>query len=134
MINSVILRANLRQMVVCFAVFYTMKCLKSFYPSLSTTSPPLINPQTTFSIFMANYSPLSSENHRSQFVKPAERGKQKAGGEALFALHYFPFNYQQHYSHNCFTTQLGTSCSFDSPGLARNEPTPGKHSQRDSTP
>ena len=24
--------------------------------------------------------------------------------------------------------QLGTSCSFDSPGLARNEPTPGKHS------
>ena len=32
------------------------------------------------------------------------------------------------------TTQLGTSCSFDSPGLARNEPTPGKHSQGDSTP
>ena len=30
--------------------------------------------------------------------------------------------------------QLGTSCSFDSPGLARNEPTPGKHSQGDSTP
>ena len=29
--------------------------------------------------------------------------------------------------------QLGTSCSFDSPGLARNEPTPGKHSQGDST-
>ena len=25
-------------------------------------------------------------------------------------------------------------CSFDSPGLARNEPTPGKHSQGDSTP
>ena len=24
--------------------------------------------------------------------------------------------------------------SFDSPGLARNEPTPGKHSQGDSTP
>ena len=24
-------------------------------------------------------------------------------------------------------------CSFDSPGLARNEPTPGKHSQGDST-
>ena len=35
---------------------------------------------------------------------------------------------------NVLTTQLGTSCSFDSPGLARNEPTPGKHSQRDSTP
>ena len=25
-------------------------------------------------------------------------------------------------------------CSFDSPGLARNGPTPGKHSQGDSTP
>ena len=35
---------------------------------------------------------------------------------------------------NAPTTQLGTSCSFDSPGLARNEPTPGKHSQGDSTP
>ena len=32
------------------------------------------------------------------------------------------------------TTQLGTSCSFDSPGLARDEPTPGKRSQGDSTP
>ena len=30
--------------------------------------------------------------------------------------------------------QLGTSCSFGSPGLARNEPTPGKHPQGDSTP
>ena len=30
--------------------------------------------------------------------------------------------------------QLDTSCSFDSPGLARNEPTPGKRSQGDSTP
>ncbi|WP_315448337.1 tetrahydrofolate synthase [Segatella salivae] len=30
--------------------------------------------------------------------------------------------------------QLGTSCSFDSPGLVRNEPTLGKHSQGDSTP
>ena len=35
---------------------------------------------------------------------------------------------------NILTTQLGTSCSFDSPGLARNEPTPGQHSQGDSTP
>ena len=26
---------------------------------------------------------------------------------------------------NVLTTQLGTSCSFDSPGLARDEPTPG---------
>ena len=35
---------------------------------------------------------------------------------------------------NVLTTQLGTSCTFDSPGLARNEPTPGKRSQGDSTP
>ena len=35
---------------------------------------------------------------------------------------------------NVTTTQLGTSCSFDSPGLARNEPTPGEHPQGDSTP
>ena len=35
---------------------------------------------------------------------------------------------------NVLTTQLGTSCSFDSPGLARNEPTPGEYSQGDSTP
>ena len=37
-------------------------------------------------------------------------------------------------SMNALTTQLGTSCSFDSPGLARNEPTPGKRLQGDSTP
>ena len=35
---------------------------------------------------------------------------------------------------NVLTTQLGTSCVFDSLGLARDEPTPGKHSQGDSTP
>ena len=35
---------------------------------------------------------------------------------------------------NVLTTQLGTSCSFDSPGLVRNEPTLGEHSQGDSTP
>ena len=105
---------------------------------------------------MANHSPLSSENHRSLFVKPAKRGKQRAGGEALSALYYFPFNYQPRHAHNCFISslrwycaiipmdefrninvlmgQLGTSCSFDSLGLARNEPTPGKRSQGDSTP
>ena len=27
---------------------------------------------------------------------------------------------------NVLISQLGTSCAFDSPGLARNEPTPGK--------
>ena len=35
---------------------------------------------------------------------------------------------------NVLTTQLGTSCTFDSPGLARDEPTPGESSQGDSTP
>ena len=35
---------------------------------------------------------------------------------------------------NILTMKLGTSCSFDSPGLARNEPTPGEHPQGDSTP
>ena len=83
---------------------------------------------------MANYSPLSSENHRSLFVKPAKRGKQRAGGEALFAFHYFTFCYQSRHAYNYFISQLGTSCSFDSPGLARNEPTPGQRSQGDSTP
>ena len=48
--------------------------------------------------------------------------------------------YYDDYSMNVFNIatilmgQLGTSCSSDSPGLARNEPTPGKHSQGDSTP
>ena len=48
--------------------------------------------------------------------------------------------YYDDYSMNVFNIatilmgQLGTSCSFDSPGLARNEPTPGKRSQGDSTP
>ena len=130
--------------------------IKPFYPSYSTTSPPLNNPQTISSISTANHSPLSSENHRSLFVKPAKRGKQRAGGEALFAPNHFPFYYQPRHPHNCFISQLrwyciiipmnvfyninsliaqlGTSCVFDSPGLARNEPTPGKHPQGDSTP
>ena len=38
------------------------------------------------------------------------------------------------YNIHALTVQLGTSCSFDSPGLARNEPTPGEHPQGDSTP
>ena len=130
--------------------------IKPFYALLSTTSPLLINPQTISSIFMANYSPPSSGNHRSLFVKLAKRGKQRAGGEALFPSHYFTFYNQPRQPHNCFISQLrwycaiipmdefrninalmgqlGTSCVFDSPGLARNEPTPGKHSQGDSTP
>ena len=105
---------------------------------------------------MANYSSLSSENHRSLFVKSAKRGKQRAGGEALFAINHLALYYQPRHAHNCFISQLrwycaiismdefrninalmvqlGTSCSFDSPGLARNEPTPGEYSQGDSTP
>ena len=105
---------------------------------------------------MANYSPLSSENHRSLLMKPEKQGKQRAVGEALFALYYFTFHYQLRHAHTCFISQLrwycaiipmdefrninafmvqlGTSCSFDSPGLARNESTPGKRSHGDSTP
>ena len=121
----------MRQMVVCFAVFYTMKCTKSFHVSLSTTSPPLINLQITPSISMANHSPPSSGNHRSLFVKPAKRGKQRAGGGALFALHHFTFNYQPRHTHNCFISQLGTSYSFDSPELAsENEGYPGAFAVR----
>ena len=47
--------------------------------------------------------------------------------------------YNDAYSMNVFNivnvlmAQLGTSCVFDSPGLARNEPTPGKRPQGDST-
>ena len=35
---------------------------------------------------------------------------------------------------NALMLQRRRCCSFDSPGLARNEPTPGKRSQGDSTP
>ena len=35
---------------------------------------------------------------------------------------------------NALMMQRRRCCSFDSPGLARNEPTPGKRSQGDSTP
>ena len=34
---------------------------------------------------------------------------------------------------NALMVQRRRCCSFDSPGLARNEPTPGKHPQGDST-
>ena len=37
------------------------------------------------------------------------------------------------YNINILMVQLGTSCSFDSPGLARDEPTLGKRLQGDST-
>ena len=48
--------------------------------------------------------------------------------------------YYDNYSMNVFNIvtvlmgQLGTSCVFDSPGLARNEPTPGQRLQGDPTP
>ena len=35
---------------------------------------------------------------------------------------------------NVLMVQRRRCCVFDSPGLARNEPTPGKRSQGDSTP
>ena len=35
---------------------------------------------------------------------------------------------------NALVVQRRRCCAFDSPGLARNEPTPGKRSQGDSTP
>ena len=35
---------------------------------------------------------------------------------------------------NALMVQRRRCCSFDSPGLARNEPTLGKHPQGDSTP
>ena len=34
---------------------------------------------------------------------------------------------------NALIAQRRRCCTFDSPGLARNEPTPGKRSQGDST-
>ena len=97
MINSVISYDNLRHFIVQNAAYYAMICIKSFYALLSTTPAFLITPQATPSICMANHSPPSSGNHRSLFVKPAKRGKQRAGGEALFVLHHFTFNYPQHH-------------------------------------
>ena len=35
---------------------------------------------------------------------------------------------------NALMVQRRRCCAFDSPGLARNEPTPGKRSQGDATP
>ena len=35
---------------------------------------------------------------------------------------------------NVLMIQRRRCCSFDSPGLAKNEPTPGEYSQGDSTP
>ena len=70
-------------------------CINSFCFVLSTILPPLITPKITSSISKANYSPLSSGNHRSLFVKPAKRGKQRAGGEALFPSNYPSLSFNQ---------------------------------------
>ena len=35
---------------------------------------------------------------------------------------------------NALMVQRRRCCSFDSPGVARDEPTPGEHPQGDSTP
>ena len=48
--------------------------------------------------------------------------------------HYSKFSMKLPSIKNTLIMQLGTSCSFDSPGLARDEPTPGEHPQGDSTP
>ena len=95
LIVCVILGGNLRQIIVCFAVFYTMKCINSFSFLLLAMATPLITPKTTSFISKANYSPPSSGNHRSLFVKPAKRGKQRAGGEALSASPHFTFNVER---------------------------------------
>jgi len=96
-----------------------MKKRKPFHPLLLTTSAQPFTPKQ-LPPFLWLTTPLSLWGG--------------AGGEALFGLHHFTFNYQLYHPHNCFTTQLGTSCSFDSPGLARDEPTSGKRPQGDSTP
>ena len=147
---------TLRHFVPCFDPFHRIKCHR-----LCAHLPQ------TMHLFTITHLTLYYQQHQhsSLLLKllppfpwlttplPLRGG---AGGEALFALHHFPFHYQQHYTHDCFTTQLrwycaiipmdecrninalttqlGTSCSFDSPGLARNEPTPGERSQGDSTP
>ena len=139
-----------------FASFCAVFCLIS-----SGKMPQIMRP------FAANHFTLHYQWHQhnlltSKQLPPFARLttplslRRGAGGEALSALHYFPFNYPPRHTHNYFISQLrwycaiipmdefrninalmvqlGTSCSFDSPGLVRNEPTPGKHSQGDSTP
>jgi len=47
---------------------------------------------------------------------------------------HFILYYQLRRHHNCFITQLGTSCAFDSGGVGRDAPPRGEHPQGDSTP
>ena len=46
---------------------------------------------------------------------------------AIISMDVYPIMY-------ALVVQRRRCCSFDSPGLARNEPTPGQRSQGDSTP
>ena len=46
---------------------------------------------------------------------------------AIISMDVYPIMY-------ALVVQRRRCCSFDSPGLARNEPTPGRHPQGDSTP
>ena len=45
---------KMRQIIVCFAVFYTMTCHKPFYVLLSTTLTSLINPFVVTNILICN--------------------------------------------------------------------------------
>ena len=47
---------------------------------------------------------------------------------------YDDYSMDVFYIATALMVQRRRCCSFDSPGLARNEPTLGKHSQGDSTP
>ena len=61
---------------------------------------------------MANHSPLSSENHRSLFVEPAKRGKQGAGGEALFAFYINDVCIITPHVYSCFLMALAVDCQL----------------------
>ena len=129
--------------VALFDIKYIMSQFASFHAIIRIISPSKTRHITR--CFASNrFTLYYQQHHHTQltlkqlppfpWLTPPLPLRGGAGGEALFALHYFTLYYQPCHPHNCFTSQLGTSCSFDSPGLARNEPTPGKRLQGDSTP
>ena len=69
------------------------------------------------------YASVSMNEHAIANVTMVQRRRCYAG---------IPMN--EFSNRNVLMVQRHRCCSFDSPGLARNEPTPGKHSQGDSTP
>ena len=109
---------TLRHFVPCFAPFHRVKCHR-----LCARLPQIMH-LFTITHFTLNYQQHQHSSLPFKQLAPFPwlttplplRGG--AGGEASFALPYFPFNYPPRHTHNCFTTQLGTSCTFDSPGLA----------------